>query len=284
MLVPKLFTCVNILPIITGKLRVPWSAVSKQISGYPVPEGEKRPERKLKQWRNIPEKTTSSEETWLKIFNNPSKTKKKYVLLGTKLQTGPIHIGRWWKKHKINFIKHEQQFMAERHEILGCDLAAAHFLVHRSGKVKFLGDDSWIKRDKEQYQLPEKYDPHYRLTHVDASGITFYYEGLENFQNLSKVTWANFSDNPVLDDWSIDKIVANFPNLEYLDISNCPNVTVRGLEAIYKLQHLKTMIITDFTKKPSFELICTMLEECMPNLFIEIREPPENVAKNEKSP
>jgi hypothetical protein len=41
---------------------------------------------------------------------------------------------------------------------LGPDLAAAHFIVHRNGIVKFVNNSKWYKREGsfEKYTLPGK--------------------------------------------------------------------------------------------------------------------------------
>lgn len=41
------------------------------------------------------------------------------------------------ERSRIELEKAMQQFVPERHRILGNDLAAAHFLVHRGGSVKY---------------------------------------------------------------------------------------------------------------------------------------------------
>ncbi|XP_043282145.1 distal membrane-arm assembly complex protein 2 [Venturia canescens] len=284
MLVSKLLTNVNISSLVSAKLRVPLSIATRKITRLTPPtsdeEVNKPPERKLKEWRNVPE-VAPADKPWWQMFDSNTKKKKKYVLIGTRMKVGPIDFGRWWKQQKINYIKHEQQFVEERHRILGCELAAAHFLVHRGGKVKFLGAEQWTQRNKDGlYELPETYDPKYQITHLDASGMPLYYEGIENFQNLIKCTWANFSNNPNFDDWCVDRLIPHLPNVKYLDISECKNISERALQAIYKLDHLKVLVITDFNRKPSFELSCSMLEECMPNLFVDIREPQANIIKD----
>lgn len=40
------------------------------------------------------------------------------------------------ERKRVKTEKYMQQFVTERHQILGNDLAAAHFLVHRGGAVK----------------------------------------------------------------------------------------------------------------------------------------------------
>jgi len=175
-------------------------------------------------------------------------------------------------------VKYDQRFVQERHETLGCDLAAAHFLVFRGGKVKCAGKDEWIIRKEDlTYDLPTVYDPTWQITDFDASGVDLYYEGIENFQKLNQCKWASFKGNKFFDDWCLDKVSAHFPNVQHLDVSECPLLTERGLEALYRNYQLKKLIITDWEKKPSFELTCAMLEDCHSGLTVEMLDPPEKV-------
>lgn len=73
------------------------------------------------------------------------------------------------------------RFIEDRHAILGCDLAAAHFLLHRFGAVKFVGQDQWIvPGDEAVNSLPDRYDKAYRVEAIDVSGSSITYEGFEN--------------------------------------------------------------------------------------------------------
>ena len=72
---------------------------------------------------------------------------------------------------------------------LGYELGAAHFLVHRFGAVKFIGQEKWIVRDGEKgsdyLSLPNLYDPKYVLEAIDASGTSLMYEGLQNMSQFN---------------------------------------------------------------------------------------------------
>lgn len=80
---------------------------------------------------------------------------------------------------------------------MGRDLGAAHFIVARKGKVKFMGDEHWISNYRNDMEpgvderdlpvlshslcsLPVKYDPNFRVEALDASGMVLHYEGLAN--------------------------------------------------------------------------------------------------------
>lgn len=183
------------------------------------------------------------------------------------------NIAKWFKHQKTEYAKTSQSFDPLRHEILGADLATAHFLIHRGGRVKFKANTYWTDRDKKD-SLPNTYNPNYILEAVDVNGFDLYYEGLSNLCGLMKLKWLSLKDCKNINDWGLDKISAEFPQLEYLDISGC-SITERGLECLYRMTTLKKLIVTNHHKSVAFELSCFMLEDCMPGLSCEILIPEE---------
>lgn len=188
------------------------------------------------------------------------------------------NIKNWYAHQKLVFTKQQQVFIPERHETLGADLATAHFIVFRGGKVRFRGNSQWIEYDeKVLLNLPGKFDPTYVLEAVDVNGFDLHYEGLSNFCSLTRLKWLSLKNCKNIDDWGLDKISAEFPKLEYLDISGCEKITERGLESLYRMPLLKTLIVTNYYKSVAFELTCMMLEDCTPGLTCEIRLPEERL-------
>lgn len=72
-------------------------------------------------------------------------------------------------------------YRAERVAVLGFDLAAAHFLVYRGGKVRFKNAQEWAQKDEDgNYDLINLYTPDVFVEALDACGVNLLYEGLEN--------------------------------------------------------------------------------------------------------
>ena len=68
----------------------------------------------------------------------------------------------------------------------------------------------------------------------------------------------------------MDRITGEFTDsLEYLNISGCRAVNWNGLECIWRLRNLKTLVIRDMEHVQDLQLICLMLLDCLPNLKIE---------------
>ncbi|XP_051162264.1 distal membrane-arm assembly complex protein 2 [Leptopilina boulardi] len=246
----------------------------------------KRQIRKLRKWQKEPEKEMKSFFGLFDRTQAPGVTKEHRKafrdtsfwnpIRGEEIDTSIQAIKEDYYYTEKLVEKENQKYIPERLNILGSDLAVAHFLIHRGGKVKFRNNDNWFEMiNNKPPNLPAKFDPKYIISAVDCSNMKLYYEGLLNFENLTRAKWASFRNNQVFDEWCLDRIVGQMPCLEYLDVSNCPNLNERGLEALYKLFYLKKLIVTNYDESVAFELTCLMLEDCNPNLNCIILKPGE---------
>ncbi|XP_014291836.1 distal membrane-arm assembly complex protein 2 [Halyomorpha halys] len=174
-------------------------------------------------------------------------------------------------KRKFEIFK--QRYIEERHNILGFDLAAAHFIVYRGGKVKFRNEENWIEMKEDEKvcnDLVTTYDPNLFLECIDLSNTKIRYEGLVNLSNLRKLKWLSLRNCQHVDDWFLDKISGEYAEtLEYLDISDCFNVTDNGLNGFYRFQNLKKLLVHNIVRNISFEFRCFLLEDTIPGLTIE---------------
>ncbi|XP_071447353.1 distal membrane-arm assembly complex protein 2 [Hetaerina americana] len=193
------------------------------------------------------------------------------TLIQSDIDLRPSTIKKWWKKTLERKEIFEERFIPERHQILGGDLAAAHFIVHRGGAVRFFGNNQWVRQDEnEEYDLPQFYDAAYCIEAIDASKMTIHYEGLGNILDLYKIKWLSVEGCPNFDDWCLDRISGAYrDSLEYLDIRNCPKVTARGLSTLYRFSKLEKLIISNDARDENVELVCLLLEDIFPKLQIE---------------
>lgn len=165
-----------------------------------------------------------------------------------------------------------QGYIAQRHDILGNELAAAHFILFRGGAVKFFDEDRWIKADaQKRFELPNQYVEDKILQAIDCNGMDIYFEGLVNFRNLRNVEWLSFNECDNIDDWCMDRISNIFSHsLSYLDLRDCPKITERGLGALYKMRNLKILYVDDIYLSNEFEMTCIMLQQLNPDLQIKV--------------
>lgn len=156
--------------------------------------------------------------------------------LQAKIDLRPSQVKKWWKHNLEKQERFLQQYIPERHQILGNDLAAAHFLVFRQGRVKFCGQRDWTTLDKEgNMNIPDKFVPDLFLEAIDCEGMKLYYEGLENVRRLKKLRYISFKGNQMFDDWCLDRVSGSeFESLEVLNLS-VTQISERGLQGNHKL-------------------------------------------------
>jgi hypothetical protein len=208
----------------------------------------------------------------LRAFYSEHNQTEILKFIQTPINLSPAAIKKWFAEKKEHKEIMMQSYLPERHQTLGNELAAAHFIVHRGGAVKFHNYDKWIKANKnKEYRLPKLYQEDKILQAIDCSDMQLYYEGLSNLKELKQVEWLSFNGVEHFDDWCLDRISNQFSHsLIYLDIRNCPKYTERGLGALYKMDKLKILWIDDMLMTTSFEMVCLMLQEVNPNLDIQI--------------
>ncbi|CAH1105478.1 unnamed protein product [Psylliodes chrysocephalus] len=222
------------------------------------------------QWRTPWHQKEGEYYTALRVFYKEENRTSMLQKLQAPIDLSPSAIKNWWAKQKEKKEIMMQSYIPDRHRILGNELAAAHFIVHRGGSIKFYNEDKWIKANEDnEYVLPRFYEEEKVLQAIDCSDMNLYYEGLVNLRDLRKVEWLSFNGCEHIDDWCLDRISNIFSHsLIYLDLRNCPNITARGIGALYKLQHLKILYLDDFYKSTHYELTCLLLQEVNPDLDV----------------
>lgn len=119
--------------------------VTSNVFGIHVPSS--KPPKDTEQFeqdiKNLKWRTPYAEkkEEWyskLKLFAPDDDTNASAItVLQQPIDLRLSSIKSWWIRKNMQRERFMQQFIPERHEILGNDLAAAHFLVHRGGAVRF---------------------------------------------------------------------------------------------------------------------------------------------------
>lgn len=164
----------------------------------------------------------------------------------------------------------DQTLRLTRLRALGADLAAAHFIVFRDGRVRFHGQAEWYCRDPDNdtYDLPRFKTPGLLLKDVDASDMKLVYEGLQNLDGCQTLESINLSRSPHVDNWFVDRICyQHCHSLLSLDLSYCPHITVGAITALARLPKLKRLNVTGLNIE-HLPLACLTLEEELPGLEI----------------
>lgn len=72
-----------------------------------------------------------------------------------------------------------------------------------------------------------------------------------------------------IDAWCLDRITGEYKDsLEYIDLSGCISLDWNGLEVLWRLSNLKTLVLYDMEHVKDLSLICLMLLDIFPNLDI----------------
>ncbi|XP_050311847.1 distal membrane-arm assembly complex protein 2 [Anthonomus grandis grandis] len=240
-----------------------------------TPPGEKAPKKPADftkedlQWRKPWHEKQFQYYDTLRTFYSEDNNASTLAWIQQPINLSPKAIKKWWARKKDFEERFMQQYIPERHNILGPELAAAHFIVYRGGAVKFHDENKWIKAIDGHYELPDRYKKGMHLQAIDCTDMNLRYEGLDNLRNLKNLEWLSFNSCKHIDDWCLDVITNVFSHsLLYLDLRNCFKVTERGLGAVYKMPHLKVLYLDDLLKDTRYEMTCLLLEELNPQLTI----------------
>lgn len=240
----------------------------------PIDLEQMKKNRAALQWRTPWHEKEGQEYNILRSFSSEHNNVLTMKFLQQPIDLRPSAIKKWWLERKEFRASYLQSYIADRNKILGNELAAAHFIVHRGGAIKFYGDKDWIKADdRNNYSLPRTFDADKILQAIDCSDMELYFEGLSNLRDLTKVEWLSVNCCRKLDDWALDRISNIFSHsLVYLDLRGLPLITPRGLGALNKMQALKILYVDDDMFSQEFEMTCLLLEELNKDLQIHIEK------------
>ena len=125
-------------------------------------------------WGTEPEKFEIPDNEWKSAFSYFQPKKGISIDVVHRLQKGvdlrPSVIIKWYHDRKALRNEVTQMYLSERVQSVGFDLGAAHFIVHRGGRVRFKGATDWTAQDKNgEYSLPDRYQEGVFVEAIDAS-------------------------------------------------------------------------------------------------------------------
>ena len=122
-------------------------------------------------------------KTGFQLFASKKNHAIEVISILNAIEYTPYGIKKLWNDLKESKLIRSQLYIKERAEFLGPELATAHFVCFRGGKVRFYGQEDWIVQDPDSDiipNLPRFYVESYKMEAVDCSKMTLIYEGLEN--------------------------------------------------------------------------------------------------------
>ena len=129
----------------------------------------------------VPVKTDRA--TAMELFHTDYNLAINVISALNSVQFTPYGLKKAWNEIQELKLLRSQEYIKERAEFLGPELATAHFVCYRGGKVRFHGEEQWIAKDPDSdlmENLPNIYVDFYKMEAVDCSKMTIIYEGLEN--------------------------------------------------------------------------------------------------------
>lgn len=219
-------------------------------------------------WRRPLDEEDKLWKSKFSVFNSNENDMTMMMMLQQPWDFTPANLKRLYAEYKLKKEAYEQGFIAERVRMLGPDLAIAHFMTYRGGKVRFRGFEQWTTAT-DRLSLPKLFDPNYVVEAVNFDNQPLHYEGVENFRDLANCKSISLRNCRHFDDWCLDRLSGNtLPSLEELDISGT-DVTTRGFGVIYRMSALRRLIIDKQVHNSiEWQLIYAMLEEMSLNLKV----------------
>ena len=165
-----------------------------------------------------------------------------------------------------------QRFSRDRLIALGPDLAAAHFLLARGCRVKFTCHPEWTEpfQRYDHSHVPHTYVPGFNLEGIEAQDSQLIYEGFSTLRNLQHLKHLDVSYSPHIDAWCLDRITGEYSDtLQYLDLSGCESLNWNGIESIWRLTRLKTLVLRDLEHIVDLKMLCLLILDVLPDLEIQ---------------
>ncbi|KAM7541035.1 hypothetical protein Aperf_G00000047093 [Anoplocephala perfoliata] len=153
------------------------------------------------------------------------------------------------------------------------DLAVAHMVCALGGRVQFVGGppNHWhLSYNKAPPDLPASYSGDLKLEAIDLSGTAVMYEGLTRLPELTHLRMLRLRRCLHLNDYGLSLVgqITQSP-LEYLDISECPKISANGIATLTELRNLKRLLVQGNPTLEDRELVCLLLEDYLPLVYIE---------------
>lgn len=92
-------------------------------------------DKKRLEWRQNFKDMPIFYKSKLSVFDSEENGHSSLEAIAQPIDISAKGVKRWWSNYKVRKERFLQQFIPERHEILGNDLAAAHFLLFRQVKI-----------------------------------------------------------------------------------------------------------------------------------------------------
>lgn len=122
-------------------------------------------------------------KTFLQLFGSDYNLAVNVISVLNSVKFTPYGLKKAWSDFNEHKLYLSQKYVPERAQFLGPELATAHFVCYRGGRVKFYDRESWYHVDEDSDEvenLPRFFNSNYKVEAVDFSKMELIYEGIEN--------------------------------------------------------------------------------------------------------
>lgn len=122
-------------------------------------------------------------KTFLQLFSSDYNLAVNVIGFMNAVKFTPYGLKKVWRDIQEHKLYLSQKYLPERAEFLGPELATAHFICYRGGKVKFYNKENWYALDEDSGRvenLPNIFNCNFKIEAVNCSKMNLIYEGLEN--------------------------------------------------------------------------------------------------------
>ncbi|CAL1541622.1 unnamed protein product [Lymnaea stagnalis] len=149
----------------------------------------------------------------------------------------------------------------ERVKLAGADRAAAEWVLRNGGSIKWSTSSTQLS---DFNLLPSTEFENYKLEEIDLTATDVISLGFEHLKNLEDVKKIKIHSCRSVSDDSLECLAYVGSTLKFLEISNCPNITDKGLDHLIQLKKLEHLVLYDLPAVPSLTQTVSRLQKSMP--------------------
>lgn len=156
------------------------------------------------------------------------------------------------------------QVDTERRKLLGPDRTCAEWILRNGGSIKFVG----VKEFLSNYNnLPPEGAVFY-VQEVDATEASITHHGFPHFVGCKFIEKIILHKCDYLEDQALEGLAPLHKSLKHLQISNCVNITEKGLGTLHPLINLKTLLLFNLIEVKNKDAVIVDLKNKLPQCDI----------------
>ncbi|CAH1365292.1 ATP synthase subunit s, mitochondrial [Tenebrio molitor] len=153
----------------------------------------------------------------------------------------------------------------DRRREVGPDRSCAEWLLRNGAYVKWNNSPEFLT---DYNKLPEE-DVRLHIVEVDATESSIMHYGFAHFVGCDYIRKITFHKCYYLEDEALKRLSPLQNSLLYLQITECLNITEKGLQHLNSLSNLKEVILADLPYIKDTQKIVSKLQDGLPKCNIQ---------------